>query len=54
MVQIKTTQQRLTVFKSSEPTTFKKVAKAIKQEKNIKKYGITFFHITWKEIEATE
>jgi hypothetical protein len=52
MVQIKTTQQRLTIFKSSEPITFKKVAKAIRQEKNVKKYDITSFHITWKETET--
>lgn len=54
MVEIKKTKQRLTVFKACEPTTFKKVAKAIRQEKNVKKYGITSFHITWQETEPTE
>lgn len=49
MVEIKKTKQQLTVFKASEPITFKKVAKAIKQEKNVKKYGITSFHIVWNE-----
>lgn len=49
-----TTEQNLTVFKNSEPATFKKVARAIKQEKNIKKKGITYFHIKWKEVETRE
>jgi len=54
MAEIKKTKQQLTVFKNCEPITFKKVAKAIKQEKSVKKYNITSFHITWQETETTE
>lgn len=51
MAETKTTEHHVTVFKASELATFNKVAAAIGQRKRIKKQGITYFDIKWKETE---
>lgn len=52
MAETKTTEHHVTIFKATELATFNKVAVAIGQRKRVKKQGITYFDIKWKEVET--